>query len=66
MTSNEYRKELSIIRVSLERKSIKSPIKTMIERYLWVRTKQDNNYYSGRTIDKGFLNAIKKLDNIIK
>jgi hypothetical protein len=63
MDSIEFRLQLAQTRSYLQEKGFLKPVKAMIEKGFWARTKQDNNYLSGRIINKDFLEALKKLNN---
>ena len=64
--SNQIRLELSQVRSRLIAKAVPQPVKSMIKKGLWTKTKQDHNYLLGRTLNIEFLEALKKLDNLLE
>jgi hypothetical protein len=61
---NKYKLRLYQIRVNLERKGIKQPIKEMILRNMIEDNKNNHNYLLGRIVNEDFLYELETLDVI--
>lgn len=62
MDTLDYKLQLFKTRKQLNIKGVSQPVRIMINKGLWTKTKQDSNYLLGRVINEEFLTALKKLE----